>query len=225
MTVSVVTGGSSGIGAAIVERLARRGDTVIVFDLLADPPCDVTDPAAVRAAADRAVAEHGPVDVIVNCAGAYPDVPFDELGVEEWDHIQSLVLRGPYLVCSAFEATISDGGSICSIASTITVDAPATMAHYTAAKSGLVGLTRSMARHFGPRGVRVNCVSPGVVATGTWVAMKGEPLLDEIVSSQILDDRAVTPAEVAAAVDFLTGPDSVMITGQNLHVDGGATFH
>jgi NAD(P)-dependent dehydrogenase (short-subunit alcohol dehydrogenase family) len=225
--VSVVTGGAKGLGAAVADRLAARGDRVVVWDLVDHPVhdtvrCDVTDPGSI----DRAVAalEGARIGVLVANAGAYPTVDFAELTPERWDAVHDLVLRGTYLVCHRCADLVIDGGHVVTIASTVTVEAPPRLVHYTAAKAGVVGFTRGLARVLGPRRITVNAVSPGVIATDTWVAQNGTDALAHLVSRQVFDHRAATVDDIAGAVVFLASDDARWITGQDLHVDGGMTF-
>lgn len=235
--VAFVTGGNTGIGAAISTRLAAEGASVAVAyheeadaaeRLAADlseggapcaaVSCDVTDAAAVASALERAGAELGPVTVLVNNAAVLRRTPFLEIGDEEWDHVLSVALLGAFH-CSraAIPAMIEAGsGSIVSIGSELTSLGGELQSHYVAAKAGVIGLTRAIACELGPRGIRANVVAPGPTRT----RMLSTDLPDTFLHRVPL--RRLGEAEdVAGAVAFLASDDAAWITGQVLGVNGG----
>ncbi len=185
--VTLVTGGNRGIGRAIALALAEAGADVAIIarDLAACQAvaaeveargrrglawrCDVTRADQVQAAVEAVLARHGRLDVLVNNAGASPfDKPVLELAESEWDAVLAVNLTGPFLVCRAAGPALlrQPGASVVNIAS-IAADTPIPgEAAYSAAKAGLVSLTRSLAQEWGPWGVRVNAIAPGYVATG-----------------------------------------------------------
>ena len=236
--VALVTGGSSGLGAAIAADLAARGHRVVIADLQEPPeallevashePTDVTDAASVRGTVEAAVSRHGRLDVLVNCAGIWFRKPFLEIDPSEWDRVCAVNLRGPFLCCQAVTPVMRDagGGSIVNIGSQAGVSFTRGQgAHYHASKAGLTQLTRVLAFELGPLGVRVNCVAPGAVTKpgrgGAPASAEQRALMDRFRQQTALE-RFVTQDEVVAAVSFFCSSESEGVTGQTLLVNGGA---
>lgn len=242
--VVVVTGGASGIGSAVVDIALREGARVAFFDIDADAgqarlreltdadapatfeQVDVTDETAVAAAFARTAEHHGPADVLVNNAGrnAYGDPV--AMTSAEWDEVFSVDLKAAWLCAKyALPAMLARrAGSIVNVASLHARLTTAGMFPYAAAKSGLVGLTRSLALEVGPGGVRVNAVSPGYTRTRLVVeylanAVRGEDEAD-IMRAHALR-RIAEPAEVAEVICFLASDAASFVTGSDWSVDGG----
>ena len=236
---ALVTGGASGIGAAVAELLTARGATVAVVDLdgtaataQADTigrgargyACDVTDPAAVAAVVAAVVGDLGGVDLLVNSAGIVLLAPAEELTEQAFDATMSVNLKGTFLVCQAVgRLMLAQGrGRIVNLASQAASVALDQHAAYCASKFAVVGLTKVLASEWGGRGVTVNTVSPTVVLTDlgrkAWAGAKGEAL-----KALIPTGRFALPEEVAAAVLFLLSDAAGMINGADLLVDGGYT--
>ncbi len=237
----LITGAGQGIGAATAHRLAAEGAGVLVTDL--DPEraarvaadivaaggraeslaCDVTDRATIEAAVAHAVTAFGALDVLVN--NAYSCAPDEALFEDEpddvWERDLDVTLSGAYRCArAALPHLVASGrGAIVSIGSVNGVQDFGNHA-YSAAKAGLAGLTRTLAGHAGPRGVRVNLVTPGTVRTDAWSGREGE--LSRVSGLYPLG-RVGEPEDIAAAVAFLASRDAAWVTGTTLCVDGGLT--
>lgn len=243
---AVVTGGGRGIGAAIADSLNRAGAKITIMgrsmDILQDKAetlkdglaiqCDVTDEKSVTAAFAAARKAHGPVDILVNNAGAARSLPFSKT---DRAHLQAMLdvnLIGPYLCIQAVLQEMIDkkAGRIINIASTAALKGYSYVTAYSAAKHGVLGLTRSLALEMAPRGVTVNAVCPGFTDTdiardaiSNIVAKTGrteEEAIRELVIHNP-QNRLIEPDEVAAAVLWLCDGKSSSITGQAIAVAGG----
>ena len=213
--VALVTGGASGIGAAIAARLTRDGWHVVVADVQPGPhiQCDVSDEAAVTAL----VSGVGPrLDALVCNAGINIRKPIAQLTLAEWSRVISTNLTSTFLLTRAAESRLRESrGSVVTIASTRAHMSEADTEAYAASKGGLVALTHALSISLTPD-VRVNCISPG------WIYTKGDPPREE-------DDafhpagRVGVPDDIAALTAFLVGPESGFITGAEFIVDGGVT--
>jgi 3-oxoacyl-[acyl-carrier protein] reductase len=221
--VAVVTGGASGIGAAVAQGLAQDGATVEIFDLVNG--VDVTDEQSVRQACADVVGRHGRVDVLVNNAGIYPHIPFDEITFAQWRHVLATNLDGVFLCSHAvYPVMRSRGyGRIVNISSaTFFIGYPGLSA-YVASKGGIIGFTRALASEAGPYDITVNAVTPGLIATEKALAEESE-VFDEIVPQQAVG-RPGRPEDISDCVRFLVRPESSWITGQTFNVDGGHRYH
>jgi len=219
----VVTGGASGIGAAIVEGLSEDGATVEIFDL--ENGVDVSDEQSVLRAREALVARHGRIDVLVNNAGIYPHIPFEELTFAQWRHVLGTNLDGVFLCSHAVYPVMRSRryGRIVNISSaTFFIGYPGLSA-YVASKGGIIGFTRALAREAGPHEITVNAVTPGLIATERALADEAA-VFDEIVPEQAVQ-RPGTPQDIADCVRFLVRPESSWITGQTFNVDGGHRFN
>jgi NAD(P)-dependent dehydrogenase (short-subunit alcohol dehydrogenase family) len=222
---TVVIGGASGIGLATAHDLAAHGHTVVVADL--NPPVDgiavdVADEGSVSALFDQVVAEHGGFTGVVNCAGVSTLSRVVEHDAAEFRRVLDVCLTGAFLVLKHAGQRVADGGSLVSLSSLNARQAGTGMAAYCSAKAGLVMLTQVAALELAYRKVRVNAVSPGLVVTPlTAPAMDIPGVRDSYLENTPLG-RSGEPAEIAAALRFLLGPDSTWITGENLDINGGA---
>ena len=238
--VAVVTGGASGIGAAVVEAFVSKGANVIVLDRLiaaAAPEsspgapaaalvCDVTDEGSVAAAVESVNRQFGAIDILVNSAGVAILEPAEELALDAWDRTMAVNLRGAFLMSRQVGRRMLDQGRgrIISIASQAATVALTNHVAYCASKAGLVGMTRVLALEWAGRGVTANTISPTVVLTdlgrAAWDNAEGEAL-----KGQIPTRRFALPEEVAATAVFLASDAAAMINGVDLLVDGGYTVH
>ncbi|WNM42159.1 3-oxoacyl-ACP reductase family protein [Micromonospora halotolerans] len=238
--VALVTGGSRGIGAAVALRLAGEGaDVALTYERRADRaaelveqikavgrralavPADSADPEAVRAAVDRVAGEFGRLDVLVNNAGVFLTGPVGELGPDEVERTIAVNVRAPFVFAQAAVRHMTEGGRIVSIGSNVAERAvfPG-LALYSMSKTALLGLTRGLARELGGRGITANLVNPG--PTDTDANPADGPNAEAIRGFTALG-RYADPAEIAAVVAFLAGPDGGYVTGATINADGGFT--
>jgi NAD(P)-dependent dehydrogenase (short-subunit alcohol dehydrogenase family) len=230
----LVTGGASGIGAAIVRGFARHGAHVAIVDIdraageaLADElatrvrfvECDLTDVGALRTAA----ADAGPVTVLINNAANDQRYTIEDVTPEQWDAAQAVNLRHQFFMAQAVLPGMraAGGGSIVNLASVAWRRGPEGLLPYATAKAGVIGLTNALATALGGDRIRVNAIAPGAVMTPRQMRLWHTPeSRDRLVAAQAIPDD-VTERDVAAAALFLAADDSRMITRQCLYVDAG----
>ncbi|MFZ4408787.1 MAG: SDR family oxidoreductase [Paracraurococcus sp.] len=222
--VALVTGGARGIGAALAARFAADGWQVVIADRDTAAPAhparcvqaDVADEAAVAALVDGIAAEEGQLDALVCNAGFMIRKPLRDLSLADWNAVLGTNLTSTFLLTRAAETLLrAASGAVVTIASTRAHQSEADTESYSASKGGLVALTHALAISLGPE-VRVNCVSPG------WIETKGATL-SEADHAQHPVGRVGTPADVAALVAWLCGPESGFVTGAEFVTDGGMT--
>ncbi|KQS72144.1 SDR family NAD(P)-dependent oxidoreductase [Modestobacter sp. Leaf380] len=231
-----VTGAAGGIGTAIVERLLAEGAEPVGLDvtgldrLPAGVPgfqADLTSPESIAAIVAQLYAEDGrPVDLVNSAGIVEDDVAAETMPVEQFDAVYGVNIRGVFIASQAFgrELLARGGGSIVNIASmsgNAVVNHPQKQSAYNSSKAAVSALTRSLAVEWGPRGVRVNTVSPGYVDTPL-NHLKAH--MHELWKADTVLDRFATPAEVAGAVAFLLGPDAGYFLGAELLMDGGSSL-
>lgn len=231
----LVTGGSRGIGAAVVDKFAARGDRVSFTYLNSDDAAaalatrtgarsfraDSRNPDAIEKAVHAACQYNGPIDVLVNNAGISSFRLFDEITTEEWREMFSVHVEGAFhFIQSVLPDMIHrKAGKIINISSIWGITGASCEVHYSAAKAALIGMTRALAKELGPSGITVNCVAPGVVDTEMNRALTPEDyraLCDETPLGRI-----AAPGEIADSVLFLASPAADYITGQVLSPNGG----
>lgn len=231
--VAVVTGGASGIGAGVADRLRAEGTTVYVADLNPGPAADavdVTDSASVRRLAESIAEREGRLDLIVHCAGAVAVGAVDttaESAEDDWDRMFAVNVKAVWTVSRALLPLMGDGGAIVVVASGAGVRPILEMSAYVASKSAVVGLSRSMALDLAPRGIRVNCVCPGLVDTP--MARAAQTLRSPEASAAVttrtgyLVQRQGTVGEITDVV--MLAATNGYLTGSVISVDGGRTLH
>ncbi|GAB3248158.1 3-oxoacyl-ACP reductase family protein [Chitinimonas naiadis] len=237
--VALVTGASRGIGRAIAETLARDGAIVIgtatsetgaeaISSYLKEQgfngiglALDVNDTAAVDAALETVEKAYGPVLVLVNNAGITRDQLLMRMKEEDWDAVMDTNLRSVYRLSKAVLRGMMKArwGRIISIASVVGASGSAGQTNYAAAKAGMMGFTRSLAREVGSRNITVNCVAPGFINTDMTKSLADD--YKQKLLSQIPLERLGQPQEIADAVSFLSGDKAAYVTGNTLHVNGG----
>ena len=238
--VALVTGGSRGIGRAIALRLAAAGATAVVnfrensaaaeetVGLIAaaggrssTSRFDVGDAEAVRVGVQNIVDEHGRLDLLVNNAGVSVDALLLRLKEEDWERVLRTNLTGVFHCTKAAVRAMVRAryGRIVNLTSVVAEMGNAGQAAYAAAKAGVIGLTKSLAREVAARGITVNAVAPGLVETDMTAGLDDRQR--SCYTNVIPAGRIATPEDVAAAVAFLASPEAGYITGQVLHVNGG----
>lgn len=241
LNTAVVTGGAKGIGAAISVALAKAGYNVIMgyktsreraeelakviisgYGVSCEAVyCDVTDRESARNIVDIAAKKYGSVDILVNNAGVAQQKLFTDITDDDWNEMIGVNLTGVFNTCRvASKYMVSQkSGSIVNISSMWGQVGASCEVHYSAAKAGVIGLTKALAKELAPSGVRVNCVCPGVVMTDMMKDFSEETLRE--LSEETPLGKLGTPKEIADAVAFLCSDRASFITGQVLGVNGG----
>lgn len=229
-TIAVVTGGSRGIGYAIVTRFVAAGATVYYFSRSpGDPPpagathvtVDVANDEQVTAAINTVIETHGKVDVLVNNAGVTRDGLIMRMKSEDWQTVLDTNLSSAFYTSRAVARQMikQRSGSIINISSVVGKMGNGGQANYAASKAGLIGLTKSVAREVGSRGVRVNAVAPGFIETDMTGGLNDEQRAT--LTAQIPMARIGTPDEIASVCLFLASDLASYITGEVITVGGG----
>jgi NAD(P)-dependent dehydrogenase (short-subunit alcohol dehydrogenase family) len=243
--VAVITGAANGIGQAFARRLAEDGVHIAIADIAPGDAtvklveaagrkaitvkCDVSEPQSVTTMANEVIRQLGRVDILVNCAGIFPQRAFTEMTYDDWRKVLSINLDSAFLVSSAFAPGMIERkwGRIVNMASSTLGSVVTGFVHYVASKGGIVGFTRALASELGPHGVTVNAISPGLTRSPGTLARKpraGIASMDEefqLAANAQAIKRPEVPDDLVGAVSFLTSDDAAFMTGQTLSVDGG----
>lgn len=238
--VVVITGGATGIGAALAEGFAARGARVVISGRRPGPleetrdrlrslggEClgvvgDVTEPAQCRVIGEAAAEAYGRIDVLVNNAGAASAVPASRESAEEFDRILRVNLHGSYFMAQAALPHVPAGGSVINVSSVFALTSGGLpQAAYSSSKAGVLGLTRDLAAQWtARRGVRVNCLVPGLFRTDMTDEFP-DGFTEDLIEKRVLAGRAGRPGELVGAAVFLASSAASYVTGAALTVDGG----
>ena len=244
--IALITGGVGGIGTGISKRLAADGIRVIAnyivpgsevawhdamklagfnTDLHASIAADVSDFSAAKAMVASIIAQHGPIDILVNCAGITRDASFRKMSLDQWRAVMSTNLDSAFNVTKqVIEGMIAkEWGRIINISSVNGVKGAFGQTNYSAAKAGILGFTKALALEVARKGITVNAVSPGFIDTPMTQAMP--EAARNAVTASIPTERMGLPEDIANAVAFLASEHSSYITGTNLSVNGGVHLY
>lgn len=226
--IAVISGGCGGIGQAVRERLASVGAKVVVWDVAdgADTRVDLTDEAAVNDAMARLLARFGRIDILVNAAGITgPTVNIEQYSLADWRRVLDVNLTSTFLCCKAAVVPMrrQNAGRIVNLASIAGKEGNAGMTRYSAAKAGVIALTKSLGKELAGTEIRVNAIAPAVIATDLVKQMSDEAY--RAVLAKIPLGRAGRPEEVAALVVWLASDECSFSTGAVFDLSGGrATY-
>jgi NAD(P)-dependent dehydrogenase (short-subunit alcohol dehydrogenase family) len=242
--VAVVTGAGSGLGRATAMRLARDGSVVACLDLRGDSaadaaeaigdrggrawavPCDISDEGSAGAAVRAVLDEAGAIDALVNAAGIAAVSHLADISLADWRRILDVNLTGTFLMArAAMPALLESKGCIVNVASIAALRGWRYMAAYAASKGGVVALSRTLAVEYGRRGVRVNCVCPGSIATPLAAALTPVVGADPVLmnrSPALVEPPVAQPEEVAGIIAYLVSDEARFVTGSVFTIDGGA---
>lgn len=236
---ALITGASGGIGGAIARSLHRQGAAValsgtrvkalevLARDLAARAhvlPCDLADAAATEGLAGQAEGAMGRIDILVNNAGLARDALMVRMKDEDWQTVLEVNLTAAFRLARAVLRPMMKQrwGRIIGITSVVGVTGNAGQANYAASKAGMIGMTKALAAEVAARGITVNCVAPGVVATAMTEDLSEDQR--QRLMADVPSGRLGLPEDVAASVAFLASEEAAYITGQTLHVNGGMTM-
>ncbi len=243
--VAVITGAAGGIGQAFAKRLAEEGVHIAVVDLgdggatvkmvqaagrdAIAVKCDVSSDSDIAAMAKEVGRKFSHVDIVINCAGIFPQKDFLEMTFADWRQVLSINLDGTFLVTAAFVPGMRQRkwGRVVNMASSTLGSVVTGFAHYMASKGGIVGFTRALATDLAPYGITANAIAPGLTRSPGTVVRAPRPVFKtmeeefEAVAQMQAIKRVEVPEDLVGAVSFLTSDDAAFMTGQTLNVDGG----
>ena len=242
--VAIVTGAAQGIGAHYARGLAKEGAAVAVVDILDPNPVvkdivnadgkalalriDVSDEKQTQEMARKVLAAYGRIDILVNNAAVYGTIvrkPFEQIAVDEWDKIMAVNVRGIFLCVKAVAPHMKaqKRGKIVNVTSSTFFKGNENFLHYVSSKGAVVAMTRSLARELGDFNINVNAIAPGQTMSEANLK-RGEETDARSLRTRLLK-RRLMPEDLVGTVVYLSSPDSDMMTGQVLLVDGGTAFH
>ena len=243
--VAVITGGANGIGQAFAKRLAEDGVHIAIADVAPAHEtvkmveqagrqalacqCDAASEPSVAAMAAEVHKTFGRCDILINCAGIYPQQDFEKMKFEDWRRVLSINLDSCFLVSKPFVPGMKQRqwGRIVNMASSTLGSVVSGFVHYMSSKAGIVGFTRAMASELGPHGITVNAISPGLTRSPGTLARKPRPGMADMeaefdfAAGMQAIKRVEVPEDLVGTVSYLTSDDAAFITGQTLNVDGG----
>lgn len=241
--IIALSGAAGGIGTQVSQRLIGEGGILVAVDRndealerlqrslnapdqLAARTIDVSDESQCEALADWVRQRYGRIDILINNAGYFPARPFEDVSYAEWRHVTAVNLDSVFLMTKSLLPLMKGNGwgRIVNIGSSSVFNAPPFHAHYVAAKSGVIGLSRCLANDLGRFGITVNVVSPGLTDTPAVRAELGLEMLQVRVGLRAIA-RVQVAQDVVGAITFLASDDAAFITGQLINVDGGARFY
>ena len=228
--VAVITGGARGIGHAAAEKFAREGATIVIWDINVDDDrndtfdfqqVDITDYSAVEMTAENLIAKHGRIDILINNAGITRDATLAKMTPEQWQQVIDVNLTGVFNCTRALAPRMAEAGygRIINTSSVVGIYGNFGQTNYVATKSGVIGMTKVWAREFGRKGITVNAVAPGFIAT-EMIKSVPEKIINIVIDKTPVK-RLGTPEDIANAYLFLAGDDASFVNGAVLSVDGG----
>jgi 3-oxoacyl-[acyl-carrier protein] reductase len=238
--VALVTGAAGGLGQEFCVALAAHGHRVGGLDVadltetekragdrFLGVRADVTDRAAVEAAVEQVAGHHGGLHIVVNNAGIYPSIAFEDTTIEDWRRIMRLNLEGPFNVTQAAlpHLRAAGWGRVVNIASAVVFLGPPDMVAYTTSKAGLVGFTRALAGAVGEDGITVNAIAPGLTRTATAARTVGAGGGFERVQGLQVIPRVEEAGDLVSTLMYVCDEGSGFLTGQTINVDGGSAKH
>jgi NAD(P)-dependent dehydrogenase (short-subunit alcohol dehydrogenase family) len=246
--VAVITGAAKGIGQAFARRLAEDGVHIAIADVERGDEtaamveqagrqalvsvCDVASEQSVAAMAADVQKKFGRCDIVVNCAGIFPQMAFDQMKFDDWRRVLSINLDSVFLVTSAFVSGMKQRrwGRVVSMGSSTFGSVVTGFAHYVSSKGGIMGFTRALAGELGPHGITVNAIAPSLTRTPGAMARKpraGIASIDEefeLVAQGQAIRRVEVPDDLIGTISYLTSDDAAFVTGQMINVNGGRIF-